>query len=108
MPRSEILDSLKINGKPPVAHQWDKDFTAHVRIEIECNFSACENSCYVIILFRFNSPLFLQAKVQLKSLVSCNQWEFFLRRTCCQTAQFVLFHCLSSVHYVVYLMGGTK
>lgn len=103
MPWGEILASLKVSGKTPIAHQWDKDFAVHMRIEIEFNFSTCENLCYVIILFVFNLLLFLQAKLQLKSLVSCNQWEFFLRRifyqycTICSFLLFVfcLFYCLS-------------
>lgn len=103
MPWGEIFTSLKVNGKTLIAHQWDKDFVVHVRIEIEFNFSTCENLYYVVILFGFNSLLFLQAKLQLKSLVSCNQWEFFLRRTFCEhctICSFLLFifwpfYCLS-------------
>lgn len=84
MPWGGISASLKINGKTPISHQLDKNFSVHVRIERQFNFSTCENLYYVIILFGFNSQLFLQAKLQLKFLVSCNQWEFFLRRTFCQ------------------------
>lgn len=32
---------------------------------------------HIIILFGFNSLLFPQAKLLFKSLVSCNQWDFF-------------------------------
>lgn len=83
MPWGKILASLKINGKTPTAHQWDKDFNVYVRIEIEFNFSTCEWEVLLCDYFiGFNSLLFLQAKLLLKTLVSGNQWEFFPRTFC--------------------------
>lgn len=97
------MASVKINGKTTIVHQWDKDFSVHVRTGTKFNFPTCENLYYVIIVFGFNSLLFLQATLQLKSLVSCNQWEFLLSRVFCQHCTicsillfiFCPFYCLS-------------